>query len=74
MVKKPAKLEPNQVWTAKSLKRYRTVKRLYEGTVVYTTNGGNYRHCLLRTFRRWIYTHDAKRTQRGRRRALNLKG
>ncbi len=81
MIKKPAKLTRGQVWTARRLRKARTVElvsktdRSGPGFVYYrVTDSSHLRRCQLRTFRRWLYDNDAKRTQRGRVPPLSLDG
>lgn len=40
--------------------------------VTYSTPHGHVMRCTLRTFRRWIYSHEAARAQKTRRRELKL--
>ncbi len=77
MVKKPAKLTHGQVWTARRLRKARTVESVSArpGFVYYwVTDSQHLRRCQLRTFRRWLYNNDAKRTQRGRVPTITLDG
>ncbi len=81
MVKKPATLTRGQVWTARRLKKARTVELVSEtdstgpGFVYYRVTDSSHLHrCQVRTFRRWLYGNDAKRTQRGRVPAMTLDG